>query len=202
MPDIFIDKKAEKRIKDKKIEIHKVRPFSYFSVHPDGILFENQEDDEIIYLFLRRHFITNAGWVLTILSISLIPPLSLGMLQRIGYQIPLTPLHIGITIAFFYLLVITYAFISFITWFYNISLITNKRIVEINYSDLVYRHISATKLELIQDISYTQTGALRSLFDYGNLMVQTAATIDNFAFDLAPHPEEIIRILEPLIGKK
>lgn len=202
MPDVFIDEKEEEKLKKDKIDIHKVRTFSYFCIKPQGILFETQEDDEIVYIFLRRHFVTNAGWIITVLFASLVPPLILSFLGQIGYQIPFSFLQVAIAFSFFYLLLFTYAFISFITWFYNISLITNKRIVEINYSDLVYRHISATKLELIQDISYTQVGAIRSLFDYGNLMVQTAATIDNFEFEQAPHPEDIIRILEPMIGKK
>lgn len=202
MPDIFIDKEEQQEIAEKKIDKNTLRPLSFFCIKPEGVLFETQEEDEIVYLFLRRHFVTNTGWVLTALFSSLIPPLFLAVLNQVNYHMPIPYSYLGAMIIFFYLLLLTYSFISFITWFYNISLITNKRIVEINYSDLVYRHISATKLELIQDVSYTQVGVFRSIFDYGNLMVQTAATIDNFEFEQAPHPEDIIRILEPLIGKK
>lgn len=80
-------------------------------------------------------------------------------------------------------------------------LVTNQRIVDIDFENLVYKNVAETKLTLVQDVSYTQTGAIRTVFDYGDVLIQTAGTIDNFDLHAVPIPERIVNIVEDLIGK-
>ena len=104
--------------------------------------------------------------------------------------------------AFYYLIVATYWFINFISWYFNISLVTDKRVIDIDFSNLVYKDVAATKINLVQDVSFAQIGAIRTFFDYGDVLVQTAGTLDNFTFESAPQPENIVHIVEDLIGKR
>jgi hypothetical protein len=97
--------------------------------------------------------------------------------------------------------VATYWYINFISWYFNISLVTDKRVIDINFSNLVYKDVAATKMNLVQDVSFAQIGAIRTFFDYGDVLVQTAGTLDNFTFESAPQPENIVHIVEDLIGK-
>src|SRR6185312_13838888 len=95
----------------------------------------------------------------------------------------------------------SYMFVSFITWYFNISLITNKRILDIDFQDLVYKNIAETKMDLIQDVSETETGVLRTVFNFGDVLVQTAGTLENFNLEAVPHPDRAVEIVETLIGK-
>jgi hypothetical protein len=53
----------------------------------------------------------------------------------------------------------------------------------------------------VQDVSFAQVGAIRTFFDYGDVLVQTAGTLDNFIFESAPQPSNIVHITEDLIGR-
>ena len=103
---------------------------------------------------------------------------------------------------FYYLLVTTFLFINFITWYFNLNIVTEKRLLDIEFQSVVYKNVAATKLTLVQDVSYSQIGVIRTIFNYGNVLVQTAGTIDNFIFEAVPRPEDAVHVIENLIGKR
>lgn len=177
----------------------KMHIFTSYCELPPKVTFENQNDDEKILLFLRREFITNISWILGSVLLLLLP-LLLFVLVRSFFSV-LPPNYILVAILSYYLLVLSYMFTNFITWYFNINLVTNERIVDIDFEDLVYKNIAETKLSLVQDVSYTQTGAIRTVFDYGDVLIQTAGTIDNFDLQAIPLPERVVNIVEDLIGK-
>ena len=194
MPDIFV--------KDNTLSSH-AHIFSSFCQNPIGISFKDQEEDEKIILFLRRHFITNVPWIFITLILIIIPiafTILNSKLSIINLANFPTSFVVLLTL-FYYLIVFAYAFINFITWYFNISIVTQKRVIDIDFSNLVYKNVAATTLGLVQDASYTQIGVIRSVFDYGDVLVQTAGTLDNFDFTAVPHPEKVIKIIEDLIGK-
>jgi hypothetical protein len=213
MPDIFIaEPKAEtpapliapKSLISAITETpeNPVHLFSAFKKDPDGVDFKDKEGEEKIILFIRRTFISNFRW-LFFGSLLLILPLFLPLFLRFfPNPFPILSnmfyLFLGI---FYYLVVATYWFINFIGWYFNIALVTDKRVIDINFSNLVYKDVAATKMNLVQDVSFSQIGAIRTFFDYGDVLVQTAGNLDNFIFESAPQPENIVHIVEDLIGK-
>ena len=214
MPDIFIaEPKAQTATAPNELtpllDNEELQPpqnpvhlFSAFKKDPDGINFQDKEDDEKIILFIRRSFITNVKWIF-FGSLLLVTPLFLPLILRLfPNPLPFLPnksyFFFG---AFYYLIIATYWYINFISWYFNISLVTDKRVIDIDFSNLVYKDVAATKINLVQDVSFAQIGAIRTFFDYGDVLVQTAGTLDNFTFESAPQPENIVHITEDLIGK-
>ncbi len=183
-------------------------PFATYCEHPKNIWFHDKATDEEILLLLRKHFVTNVPWIVFTLVLLIIPPILFALFSSSLGQagvIPETILparYIGILTLFYYLVVLGYALVSFITWFYNVSLVTSKRIVDIDFSDVVYHNVAATKLTLVQDVDYTQSGFIRSLFNYGDVFVQTASESPNFDFLAVPLPQQVTNLVESLIGKR
>jgi len=225
MPDIFVAQPKEKDTTvpempyvlekqerpDKPIPIIQppidirtpVHLFSAFKKNPDGITFRDQEGEETVLLFIRHSFITNVRWILLGIFLVILPLLILLALGSFQNTLPsLSGKYYFLIGVFYYLFVAAFFYINFITWHFNIALVTNKRIIDINFSNLVYKDIAATKLNLVQDVSFAQVGAIRTFFDYGDVLVQTAGTLDNFTFESAPQPENIVHIIEGLIGKR
>ncbi len=210
MPDLFVsqnnkDESAapEPVTSDPTPKIqHHPHMFSSYCENPNYLSFQSQESDEKILLFLRRHFITNLPWIF-ITFLLLFAPFALNfIIVQTNTPISFLPIRfVTFLLLFYYLLVLTYALVSYFTWFFNISLITQKRVIDIDFSELVYKNVAATKLDLIQDASYSQIGVIRSIFDYGDVMVQTAGALDNFDFKAVPKPEKVIQIVESLIGR-
>ena len=215
MPDIFIAEPTEgiavapnesaPLVDDEGIQSpqNPVHLFSAFKKDPDGINFQDKEDDEKIILFIRRSFITNVKWIF-FGSLLLVTPLFLPLILRFfPNPLPFLPnKSYFFFVAFYYLIIATYWYINFISWYFNISLVTDKRVIDIDFSNLVYKDVAATKINLVQDVSFAQIGAIRTFFDYGDVLVQTAGTLDNFTFESAPQPGNIVHITEDLIGKR
>ncbi len=212
MPDIFIaEPKTESPapniptplVSDEgNLSQNTVHLFSAFKKDPNGVNFKDKEDEEKIILFIIRSFITNIRWLFfgtALLIIPLVIPLILHFLPN---PLPILPGKFYFFFGtFYYLAVATYWFINFISWYFNISLVTDKRVIDIDFSGLVYKDVAATKINLVQDVSFSQIGAIRTFFDYGDVLVQTAGTLDNFTFESAPQPGNIVHIAEDLIGK-
>lgn len=171
--------------------------------NPEGLTFEDQELGEKPLLILRRHFVTNLHWIVISAILFAVPLFFIPFFSTLSVfdflQLPTR--YLVIFAIFYYLISFTYLFVNFITWYFNISLITDKKVIDIDYSNIVYKNVAATKHSLLQDASYSQIGVLRSLFDYGDVLVQTAGSLDNFTFRAVPKPERVVKIVEELIGR-
>ncbi len=177
--------------------------FSSFRKYPKGIRFQNLEAKEFTILLLRKDFIVNLPWILIGVCL-IIAPFLFGPLALLSGINPsfLQIKHFIFFGIFYYLLIAIYIYVNFVTWYFNFYLVTNIRVVEVKFISLIYKNVSATKISLVQDVSASQVGISRSLFNYGDVLVQTAAYIENFTFDSVPQPEKVVDIIEDLIGKE
>lgn len=182
----------------------RVHAFSSYFEDPSRVKFTNLVDEEILLLFLRKHFVTNFPWFIKAIAMALIP-IIFEFLSAFGFYSSafVSPAGKVIVYGFYYFFILSgYVFVNYMTWFYNISLVTSVRIIDIDFSEVVFEHVSATKLSQVEDVSYVQIGFFRSFFDYGDVHVQTAGAASNFEFLAVPHPENVIRIINNLLGKK
>ncbi len=180
---------------------HNMNLFSAFCENPSYVSFQTQEPDEIVLLFLRKSQFMNIPWLLATIAFTFIPPVLFLFRSQFFSIIP--PLSFMlIIIPFYYLVVAMYAFVNFITWYYNAALITNKRVIDIDFHQLVFKDVAETKLALVQDVSYQQVGVFQNVFGFGHVLIQTAGAIDNFEFFAMPRPARIVEVVESLIGGK
>jgi membrane protein YdbS with pleckstrin-like domain len=207
MPDIFIkpeNTKKELLTAADSVPSDHVRMFSSFCVNPLGVSFIDQEPDEKILLFLRPHFITNALWIFIAFILALIPIFFL--IFRINFvflEVPSLPFgFVAIFAIFYYLLIFSYTFVNFINWFYNVLLVTQKRVVDVDYSDIVVHNIAFTKLTHVQEVNYTQAGFIRSFFNFGDIFIQTAGPEINLEGLSVPQPRRAAQIMANLIGRR
>ena len=207
MPDIFVAKN-NKEANDQKLKTESysghAHMFASFCPNPVGVSFRDQKEGEDILLFLRRHFVTNIPWIFISLVLALLPLIFFAANLRFSiFDLSnITFSSIALTLILYYLIVFAFIFVNFITWYYNVSLVTNKRIVDIDFSGLLYKNVAETTLSLVQDVSFTQVGTIASFFDYGDVNIQTAGTLDNFDFTSVPQPQRVVQIVGDLIGRK
>ena len=181
-----------------------VHAFSSYFENPSKIKFTNKLNEEIMVLFLRRHFVTNTPWILKAFAMALVPVI-FEFLGAFGlYSTDFVNIAGKFIVYFFYYFFIFsgYVLVNYMTWFYNISLVTNIRVVDIDFSDIVFENVAATKISQLEDVNYKQVGIFRSIFDFGDVFVQTAGASRNFEFLAVPHPENVIRIINSLLGRK
>lgn len=169
--------------------------------NPQGFHFAHQKKDESITVLARRHFITNLLWIIISLFALIIPPLY--YLMWLYNLLPLAslPMTLNITlILFYYVLVFGFAYFNYLSWFYNIGIVTTKRMVDIDLIHLSYIDIAITQLEEIEDVVHRQKGFMASFFDYGDVVAHTVTGKEDFIFENIPRPTMVADILSKQIG--
>lgn len=219
MPDIFVNNKKNKNTLTEEAVIavstpqkhhvlsneNHIHSLASFCTNSAAFSFHAQDPDEKIILFLRRHFITNIGWIFFTFIFLLIPLLlffaGFSLFEFLNVEFPLR--IVTLLIVIYYLLLFTYSLLNFLNWFYNVTVITDRRIVDVDYSGLLYHNVAITKLTQIEDVNYTKAGFLRSIFNFGDVFAQTAGGVsDHFDMLAIPQPEKIANFISDLIGEK
>ncbi|GEM_PF-796672 len=176
--------------------------FEAYCEKPSGVSFADKLENEVLLLFLRKHFVTNLPWIVSAIALSFAPLILVGLAGLGVLPINfLPPVYLAMILLLYYLFIAGFIFVHYLTWFYNIGLVTNQRIIDIDFSSLVFENVDATKLSQVEDVGYKQVGIIRSIFDYGDVHLHTAGPSVNFEFLAVPHPERIINIINDLIGK-
>lgn len=201
MPDVFVAKNKEKEPKQEKkvteafFRKRTTNPLAAFVVRPKGINFENQEKGEKIILILRRHWLTNLPWLL-ITGLMILAPIILRYFPLLDF---LPPRFQVVSVFIWYLLTLAFVFEQFLSWFFNVNIVTDERIVDMDFYSLIYKEISHCKIDRVQDVTYKMGGVIRTLFNYGDVLIQTAADRPVFEFQAVPRPALVVKKLNDLI---
>jgi hypothetical protein len=192
--------KSQRKIEDyseiMKHEISSDNALKSYIPKPKKISFEIQDHDEKIILVLRQHPITQVKSVIILLLAFLFVP----WLLRISGLINVFPDQFKLAFyIFLFVLFLGMAFRLFLLWFFNVYIITDERIIDVDFLSMIYKNISTAKTENIEDVTKKTSGIMASLFDYGTILIQTAATKNEFEFEHVPHPAKVVRLLNELV---
>jgi hypothetical protein len=212
MPDIFVSpsegqSKSQGTVIPKSTQnapvtvLKKPGMFSAFNYMPDGVRFETQESHETIVLLLRRHWLTNLPWllisgILLFFPIAAFPSLS-----------SLIPTNISLNFLTFivfvwYLLTFSYAFSQFLLWYFTVGIVTNVRIVDVDFINLLRKEVSATIISKVEDVTMRTGGFIPSLFNFGDVVVQTAAQEQVFEFIGVPSPARVVQTINEFMDHR
>ena len=218
MPDIFINpqevkeevKKIDTEIKKEgvkpaheiledhkkihRLEGHSHNPLSAYCYFPDNVEFIAKDSQEKVVLFLRRHPITNVPWIV-VTVIMLFAPGVLSFFPIISFLPENFQL---IAVIMWYLLTVAYAFESFLDWFFSVFIITDERIFDVDFLNLVYREISEANIDQIQDVTVIMGSVIRTMFNYGDVIIQTASEVPRIEFEAVPKPDLVAKVLREL----
>jgi len=159
-----------------------------------GIKFEDQKVEEEVLLSLRAHPITLVPTLINSIILFVLIFFSSFVLGQF-----LNSVQLIYTITFFCFVTFIYLWFQIINWYFNIGIITNKQIVDVAFSALSYRNVTRTELTHVEDITVKTSGFLPSIFDYGNIFIQTAGTETNTEFFQIPHPARAAHIIQDVL---
>ncbi|MSU76220.1 hypothetical protein EXS54_01985 [Patescibacteria group bacterium] len=155
-------------------------------LNPFDITIQNQADDEEIIKVWRHHPFTLIKPVLKVAAFLLVP---LALFVITGPSMFTSPVLFVL-----FLLIIamsgTFAAFQWVSWYGDVYVLTNYRIVDVEQDGFFHRNFSETMLNNIQDISHEVSGVPQTVFNYGNVLVQTAGSIANISLDDIGNPQE------------
>lgn len=79
-------------------------------------------------------------------------------------------------------------FVIWIDYYFDVWIVTNERIINIEQKGLFTRVVSELELEKIQDVTTDVRGVIPTFLNYGNLLIQTAGERERFIFRNIPDP--------------
>jgi len=172
--------------------------FPAYLEHPEHYRFEGQDLDEKILLLLRAHPITNLSWIIPAIFVFLFPFIVARLAPFMGF--PFTSIPQNFLLIFLiinYLLVLIIVFEGFLGWYFNVYILTNERIVDIDFKGVLHKETAYAKLNQIQDVSPKIIGFFGTFFHFGNIYIQTAAERAEFEFNQVARPDTVAQeILE------
>ncbi len=84
-----------------------------------------------------------------------------------------------------------YSFLIWIDYYFDVWIITDERIINIEQKGLFVRHTSELKFSNVQDVTTIVQGLIPTVLNYGDVLVQTAAEEERFVFRQVPDPYRI-----------
>lgn len=156
--------------------------------------FVTQQDDEEIVLLLRAHPVTNVPWILVTLIMLVLP----GFVELTGVFIGLPAGFLFVGKLIWYLMTLMYAFEKFLYWYYSVFIVTNERLVDIDFENILWRIVTYANLNHIEEPAMVTGGFIRSLLQYGNVYVTTASEQPTIEALGVPWPQKVVDIINRL----
>jgi len=173
-----------------------------FIKQPKGVYFDGQDKEEEILLFLRQHVVVNVKWVLITGLLFFAVPILDAFLAFGGTKLSnFIPSNYYFVIRFMLaLFTFGYFFENFLSWYFNSYIVTNKRVVDIDFYGITHRRFSEAPLRNIEDVTNNISGFAQIVFQFGDVSIQTAAEAREITFENVPNPDRVQDMLSDLIS--
>lgn len=146
-----------------------------------------------IVIFARRHWVSFLGDIIISVILLIIP---LIIILVAFYFLPNT-FHgkiLNFLVVFgsaYYLVMLTLIFSAWISYYYDIYILTKDTIVDITQSGFFNRKISQLSLLRVQDVSSKVEGFFPTFFGFGDVLVETAGEkVETFLLKDIPNPQK------------
>ena len=153
-----------------------------------------------IVIFTRRHWASLLGTIVLVSIALLFPAVILIVIffTRPDMFSGVVLNLIVITASIYYFVMTTYAFTEFISYYYDVIIVTADVIIDIDQNGIFDRRISEVTVIRIQDVSARVHGFMQTFFGYGDVVAESAGEkSQTYVLDSIPRPVEVAnKILE------
>lgn len=153
--------------------------------------FPGQLPNEKIFSVIHRHWFNILSHFLTLLFLGIGTFLFLLLTPLVAelLSITLRPALVYFITSTMLLFLWLYGFLTWIDYYFDVWVISEERILNIEQRGLFTRVISEVHLERVQDVTTKVEGFLPTLLNYGDIFIQTAGEEKNFHFRNVPSPD-------------
>ena len=158
--------------------------------------FELQGDEHVV-LFCRRHWLYFYTKLAGIVLALLLPTAALLWIVHLTAGLGGTVGKIALIIAALW--VVFWAIRGYFTWYRyqnDIWVVTNQRIIDSTKYNWIKQRMASADLVDVEDINVVRDGLLPTMFNFGDVRVQTAGEIGNFVLAGIPAPSNVLGVVD------
>ncbi|MCI0479236.1 PH domain-containing protein [Candidatus Uhrbacteria bacterium] len=156
-------------------------------------------------LVLRRHWITLLPLVFALLVVVLLPPTAYVAIRVFAPTFFLDAARTAVFVlgaSIFFLFTWLFLYQHFLDYYLDVWIVTDDRILNIEQHGLFARTVSELRLHRVQDVTSEVHGFIRTMFDYGDVHIQTAGERQRFEFEEIPRPNAVAKAVMDLAEKE
>lgn len=167
-------------------------------------LFASQQENEKIYLIIREHPIIPSiklGFVFILVGFGvaahwLIPSLVPNIFSQTAFA--------GLSLFFyiFYFGLLLGGLLIVVFHYLSLQIITEMRMVDVEQAGLFGREVTEIQIENVEEVTSKATGILATVFNFGNVTVQTSGAQIGFIFENVAHPETVKKLILDLYEQR
>ena len=158
----------------------------------DGALHFPLQDSEQVLMVCRKHWIYLWPRTAVLALFAIVPVIVAAVLMAKTAGLGGTPGKVFWLIALVYLAY--WAIRAYLNWYRyhnDIWVVTNQRIVDSTKANPFSLKISTADLVNVQDMTVERSGIFRTMFNYGDVICQTAADVQEFRLAGIPDPQRV-----------
>jgi len=121
-----------------------------------------------------------------------------------GFEIPresILSLIVVLVVGLYYLYTLLFLLFSFFMYFLDRWIVTEKHIIDIKQTSLFSRTVAKQELERVQDVTAEVKGFFQTIFNFGNVYIQTAGEQERFIFENVPDPNGIVNTILKVVDQ-
>jgi hypothetical protein len=162
--------------------------------------FPNQlSEKEDILLVLREDIVILVFQVISFVIFFLLASLAKAVLSRFFDGLGPTKYILDIVYHTFNILLIAGFLMRFHDYYLSVQIVTTQRIIDIAQKGLFGREVNELQFDKIEDVTHKQNGLIATIFNFGDVVVQTAASASSktsgFVFKNIPNPAKAHKII-------
>ena len=149
------------------------------------------DDEEVLFVFRKHPIVMRKGLILGMLAILL------GVIPSLfdpRYSVLFLGLLAGLVLG-----IILYV-PSWITWYFSVFIVTDKRLIQITQKGMFHRSVIDMGLNQIQMVNYQVAGFQETLLGFGTIMMQTF--VGDLIIHEIHHPEKIQKKLLEILREQ
>lgn len=153
-----------------------------------------EDENEPILIFLHRHVISFIIPVAIFIILALLPAFFKLVISKDPFAIAISldaRLLITVFVSMYYLMLVGYIFGEWISYYYDILIVTKSTVIDIKQNNLFNREITHLHLRQVEDISSEIKGFMPTLFNYGDIIIQSAGAQEHTLIKAIPNPQKV-----------
>lgn len=168
------------------------------SIKPSAA-FANQNEGEVIYVLVRKHWFTNLGWLLRNVIYSILPFVVTSLLAVLQLdQNIVGPKLISLIIIIYYSFLFTNVVKLFTDWYFDPFFVTTDRVMDYDFKPYGRYTIGEISLENIVDVRQKSAGFIGDIFNYGTVEIRTENNTRDIIMKQIPNPTLVRDVITDL----
>lgn len=169
-----------------------------FQAFPKNVKFVQKGKDEEIILVIKRHWSAYATHILLAFVIPLISLILLFVTRNLPNIYGESTIYLGLFMASV-VISVNIIVTALMQWYYNVAIITDKRVVALDVVSVFHHTYTEILWRRIQDVSHDSVGLLSSIFDIGNIFIDTAGEGVDLTLPFIPKPRDVQDVIDNLV---